>query len=167
MTNQERKILFLLGIWCTKHKGWAGVGGGAKDGRDGCTPRADPLCCTAETQCWSTARLQIVKKKKKRKKEKRAGLAHYPTNFGAHCPASCHITFSFPFSSPVPILPNFSSSSGHFYSMRPFPLPKSILMSPFSGPLMLSLIDSKNRYITIHSLASLIIASCLFSVHFS
>ena len=65
MTNQERKILFLLGIWCTKHKGWDGVGGGAKDGRDGCIPRADSLCCTAETQYCSTAILQIVKKKKK------------------------------------------------------------------------------------------------------
>ena len=63
MTNQERKILFLLGIWCTKHKGWDGVGGGAKDGRDGCIPRADSLCCTAETQYCSTAILQIVKKK--------------------------------------------------------------------------------------------------------
>ena len=119
------------------------------------------------TQYYSTAILQIVKKKKKQ-----ANIAHYPTNFGAHCPSSCHIHFltlslSLPFSSPVPILPNFSSSSGHSYSMRPFPLPKCILMSPFSGPLMFSLIDSKNRYITIHCLASLIIASCLFSVHFT
>lgn len=119
MINQGRKILLLLGIWCTKSKS-----------------RQLPY------RLWGFLPLIMP--------------YHFHT-----------LSLSFPFSLPVPILPNLSSSPGRFCSMRPFPVPKSILMSPFSVPLMFSLTDSKNRYIIICCLASLIIVSCLFSVYFT